>query len=159
MRGRAETVRSAAVWADTTRPYPVGQEGSKQRWISVSESHTNRELLHSWTQVRFRVPILKMAPKCLLPYNFRISDCPNHDPEIDRFGMLVVLSCQFHFGCVSCPNCPTPSRVHRTPLLLNGFTKSFFRGSIRHVKVIECSRLLARFNALQAAPERSESGR
>jgi hypothetical protein len=23
----AETVRSAAVWADTTRPYPVGQEG------------------------------------------------------------------------------------------------------------------------------------
>jgi hypothetical protein len=27
MRGRAETVRSAAVWADTTRPYPVGQEG------------------------------------------------------------------------------------------------------------------------------------
>ena len=27
MRGRAETVRSTAVWADTTRPYPVGQEG------------------------------------------------------------------------------------------------------------------------------------
>jgi hypothetical protein len=27
MRGRAETVRIIAVWADTTRPYPVGQEG------------------------------------------------------------------------------------------------------------------------------------
>ncbi len=27
MRGRAEAVRSYAVWADTTRPYPVGQEG------------------------------------------------------------------------------------------------------------------------------------
>jgi hypothetical protein len=27
MRGGAETVRIAAVWADTTRPYPVGQEG------------------------------------------------------------------------------------------------------------------------------------
>ena len=26
MRGRAETVRIIAVWADTTRPYSVGQE-------------------------------------------------------------------------------------------------------------------------------------
>jgi hypothetical protein len=25
--GRAETVRDSAVWADTTRRYPVGQEG------------------------------------------------------------------------------------------------------------------------------------
>ena len=34
MRGRAETVKNAAVWADTTRPYPVGQEGrSKQSWV------------------------------------------------------------------------------------------------------------------------------
>ena len=35
MRGRAETVRSAAVWADTTRPYPVGQEGV-QAMVDIS---------------------------------------------------------------------------------------------------------------------------
>jgi hypothetical protein len=35
MRGRAETVRSAAVWADTTRPYPVGQEGV-QTMVDIS---------------------------------------------------------------------------------------------------------------------------
>jgi hypothetical protein len=35
MRGRAETVRSAAVWADTTRPYLVGQEGV-QAMVDIS---------------------------------------------------------------------------------------------------------------------------
>ena len=29
------------------------KKASKQWWISVSESDTNRELLHSWTEVRF----------------------------------------------------------------------------------------------------------
>jgi len=50
MRGRAETVRSAAVWADTTRPYPVGQEGVQTMVdISFRVGH-DRELLHSLTQ-------------------------------------------------------------------------------------------------------------
>jgi hypothetical protein len=35
MRGGAETVRIAAVWADTTRPYPVGQEGV-QAMVDIS---------------------------------------------------------------------------------------------------------------------------
>jgi hypothetical protein len=35
MRGRAETVRSAAVWADTTRTYPGGQEGV-QTMVDIS---------------------------------------------------------------------------------------------------------------------------
>ena len=35
MRGRAETVRIIAVWADTTRPYPVGQEGV-QAMVDIS---------------------------------------------------------------------------------------------------------------------------
>jgi hypothetical protein len=35
MRGRAETVRSGAVWADTTRPYPGGQEGV-QAMVDIS---------------------------------------------------------------------------------------------------------------------------
>jgi hypothetical protein len=35
MRGRAKTVRSAAVWADTTRPYPVGQ-GGVQTMVDIS---------------------------------------------------------------------------------------------------------------------------
>jgi len=35
MRGRAETVRNAAVWADTTRPYSVGQEGV-QAMVDIS---------------------------------------------------------------------------------------------------------------------------
>jgi hypothetical protein len=33
----------------------------KQWWMSVSESHTNRELLHSWTLGRFMGLILKVA--------------------------------------------------------------------------------------------------
>ena len=60
MRGRAETVRIIAVWADTTRPYSVGQECVEQWWISVFESDTNRELIHSWTQERFLVPMVKL---------------------------------------------------------------------------------------------------
>jgi hypothetical protein len=57
MRGRAETVRSAAVWADTTRPYPVGQEGVQAVVdISFRVGH-ERELLHSWTQARLSVLI------------------------------------------------------------------------------------------------------
>jgi hypothetical protein len=35
MRACAETVRSAAVWADTTRPHPAGQEGV-QAMVDIS---------------------------------------------------------------------------------------------------------------------------
>lgn len=58
MRGSAETVRIAAVWADTTRPYPRGQEGVQAQFPSRPRT---REVLHSWTQTRFRGLILKVA--------------------------------------------------------------------------------------------------
>jgi len=36
------------------------KNASKQWWISVFESDTNRELIHSWTQERFLVPMVKL---------------------------------------------------------------------------------------------------
>ena len=58
MRGRAETVRSAAVWADTTRPYPGGQEGVKTMVdISFRVGH-EPGTTPFWTQARLTVPIL-----------------------------------------------------------------------------------------------------
>jgi len=57
MRGRADTDRSAAVWPILRAPIQwvkkaSKQKASKQWWISVSEPHKSRELLHSWTQTR-----------------------------------------------------------------------------------------------------------
>jgi hypothetical protein len=36
------------------------KKASKQWWTSVSELYTNREVLHSWTQERFPVPMVKL---------------------------------------------------------------------------------------------------
>jgi hypothetical protein len=53
MRGRAETVTSAAVWADTTRPYPVGQEGVQAMVdISFRLAHFSSHVEALWKQKR-----------------------------------------------------------------------------------------------------------
>jgi hypothetical protein len=69
MRGRAETVRSAAVWADITRPYPGGQEGVQTMVdISFRVGHepgttpfadTSAFELSRWRGGRYRVYSLK----------------------------------------------------------------------------------------------------
>jgi hypothetical protein len=55
MRACTETVRAAAVWADTTRQHPMGQEGV-QAVVDFSFRLAHQpELLHSWTQARFSI--------------------------------------------------------------------------------------------------------
>ena len=50
MRGPAETIRGPAVWADTTRPYPVGQEGVQAKTHSKNDPSTPQAWLPNRTE-------------------------------------------------------------------------------------------------------------